>query len=199
MRCDRKTNTPSQTTTMDARTEPHSPTEPFVDTAASVSTTSSASPTIIPSTIEVVINKGKGKQADTFLSGAGIKTNLATIVERYVFDGAQQARSNACKKLVELEKLQEIAVRLDLTEKSLSTGRVQNIEAMLGYSRGRIMEEPCDECALGKRPFVRCVVVDGLFQGSCVWCHYNSMGKDCSFRPITSKYLIYLLMIITNN
>ena len=145
-----------------------------------------------------MINKGKGK-ANTFLSGAGIETNLATIVKRYLFDGAQQARSNACKKLMETERLQEVAVRLDLTEKSLGTGRVQNIEAMLGYSRGKIVEEPCEECALGKRPFAKCVIVEGFFQGSCVGCHYNSMGKNCSFRPTTSKYLIYLLIIITNN
>ena len=88
-----------------------------------------------------------------------------------MFDGAQQARSNACKMLMEMERLQEVAVRLDLTEKSLGTGRVQNIEAMLGCSRGKIGEEPCEPCALSKRPYTKCVIMKGFFQGSCVGCH----------------------------
>ena len=72
---------------MNTTIKPHSPTEPLPDTTF-VSTTS-PSPRIIPSTVEVVIHKGKGKQANTFLSRAGIETNLVSIVERYVFDGAQ--------------------------------------------------------------------------------------------------------------
>ena len=70
---------PPPTITMNSRTEPHSSIEPLPDTTASLPTTS-PSPAITPSTIEVVINKGNGKQADTFLSGVGIETNLATIV-----------------------------------------------------------------------------------------------------------------------
>ena len=32
------------------------------------------------------------------------------------------------------------------------------------------------------KPFVQCIVIEGMFQGSCVGCHYNSQGVKCELR-----------------
>ena len=49
----------------------------------------------------------------------------------------------------------------------------------MGYTRGMVHPEACIECQGDKKPFVQCIVIEGMFQGSCVGCHYNSQGVKC--------------------
>jgi len=43
----------------------------------------------------------------------------------------------------------------------------------------------------GKWVFVGCVVVDRLFQHSCVGWHYNALGKKCRFMPC-KDYVLFM-------
>ena len=72
-------------------------------------------------------------------------------------------------------------MREGVCEDMISTNRVQNIEALLGYSRGEIAEESCEQCAALLKPFAYCVIVG---QCACSGCHYNSTG---SFRATNGK------------
>ena len=42
--------------------------------------------------------------------------------------------------------------------------------------------EACTECQEDKKPFIQYVVAEGMFQGFCVGCHYNSQGVKCGLR-----------------
>lgn len=84
------------------------------------------------------------------------------------------------KKLVNMEGVRPVILRDD---RRLNTVRPVNVEAILGYSRGESEYNECANCAEGKGPFEECVTVSGMFGGSCTNCHYNSKGKQCSFRP----------------
>ena len=77
----------------------------------------------------------------------------------------------------------------------ISTNRAQNIEALLGYTRGEIVKEACEQCAASLKPFAHCVIVNGFFQKSCSGCHYNSSGKGCSFRTGSIKYKLNKLNV----
>ena len=74
-----------------------------------------------------------------------------------------------------MARLREVQLREGVLEEVITTNRPQNIEALLGYSRGDIAEESCEQCLASLKPFAYCVV-GGLFQGSCSSCHYNSTG-----------------------
>lgn len=105
------------------------------------------------------------------------------------------ARSGACRHLLSMPHLREVQLREGVLEEMITTNRPQNIEAILGYSRGNIAEEGCEQCIASLKPFAHCVVVSGLFQGSCSSCHYNSTGKGCSFRTTGMKYNKILIIL----
>ena len=114
----------------------------------------------------------------------GVETELAAVVERYVSDGLPYAKSATSRNLATLPRLRPLVLRSGLTEKAISTSRAHNVEAMLGYTRGRVLfgDQACQECINKTRPFACCVIMDGMFQGSCAGCHYNSLGLKCSLR-----------------
>lgn len=66
----------------------------------------------------------------------------------------------------------------------LLEGRAQNQEAIIAHSVGELLAPTagCDSCRRGNGPFFGCVVVPGLFYGSCAGCHFGSHGTRCSFR-----------------
>ena len=117
-----------------------------------------------------------------------VTTELAAVVERYVNDGVQ--KSAACKKLVAMPRLRQLMLRSNILESSIS---LANVEAILAYTRGALLTstKSCKECKAQTKPFASCVIVEGMFQGSCAGCHYNSLGIKCSFRA--SKYFILYL------
>ena len=148
------------------------------------STTSSLENTPCPySDIIVSLQKGKAKEIST--EDDFVITELAAVVERYVIDGATYACSAACKKLLEMPRLRQVTLKSGLQESTISTGRSQNMEAILGYTRGNILPQPCKECKT--KPFASCVVVENMFHGSCMGCHYNSLGVKCSLRVTVGK------------
>ena len=150
------------------------------------STTSSLENTPFPhSDIIVSLQKGKAKEISTEDDDDFIIIELAAVVERYVIDGATYARSAACKKLLEMPRLRQVTLRSGIQESTISTGRSQNMEAILGYTRGNILSQPCKECKT--KPFTSCVVVENMFHGSCMGCHYNSLGVKYSLRVTVGK------------
>ena len=83
-----------------------------------------------------------------------------------------------------MPRLREIRLREGVLEERISTSRPQNIEALLGYSRGEVAHQACDQCAASLKPFAHCVIVNGFFQNSCSGCHYNSTGILLLIRPV---------------
>ena len=100
------------------------------------------------------------------------------------------AKSGVAKQLLSMKRRTEIQLREGVLEESISTNRSQNIEALLGYSRGDIAEKACEQCLALIKPFSCCVIVKGFFQNACSSCHYNSLGKGCSFRVGDGMYRI---------
>ena len=45
-----------------------------------------------------------------------------------------------------MKRQREIQLREGGSEESISTNRSQNIEALLGYSRGEVAEKACEQC-----------------------------------------------------
>ena len=133
----------------------------------------------------IIVSQHKEKAKEISTDNDFVMTELAAVVERYVIDGATYARSAACKKLLEMPRLRQVTLRSGLQESTISTGRSQNMEAILGYTRGNILPQPCKECKT--KPFASCVVVENMFHGSCMGCHYNSLGVKCSLRVTVSK------------
>ena len=91
-----------------------------------------------------------------------VRTELAAVVERYVVDGAKYAGTGVCKKLLEMPRIREVVLRPGMSESGISTARSQNIEAVLGYTRGKVHIHQCQECKTQSKPFALCVVVDAI-------------------------------------
>jgi hypothetical protein len=73
--------------------------------------------------------------------------------------------------------------------RTVSTGRSSNMEALLGQMVGTEHDtDPCTHCTSSSGVFTQCVTVAGLFTGSCANCHYGSEGARCSFRKFTYHY-----------
>jgi hypothetical protein len=91
--------------------------------------------------------------------------------------------TGSIEALAALPELRPVTYR---SGRTLKTGRTANEEAFLGQSRGsqRIGPSACKHCKAKKQggPFTSCVVVAGLFGGSCCNCHYNSETGRCSLR-----------------
>ncbi|MBE3041092.1 DUF3716 domain-containing protein [Candidatus Bathyarchaeota archaeon] len=67
--------------------------------------------------------------------------------------------------------------------RQLQWDRPLNVEAILLTATGTQAAAPCGSCVAGYGPFTACVVVDGEVGGCCGNCHYNCMGRRCSFLP----------------
>jgi hypothetical protein len=80
-------------------------------------------------------------------------------------------RSSACKKLLAMPRIREVQLKEQWEEEDISLNRTQNIEAILGYSRGVVLDglNKCEECQGKGKPFAECVVVHEFFSSSC--CH----------------------------
>ena len=85
---------------------------------------------------------------------------LKIIIKFYIYVGSY-ARSGVCKQLLAMKRQREIQLREGVSEESISTNRSQNIEALLGYSRGEVAEKACEQCLALSKPFSCCVVVKG--------------------------------------
>jgi hypothetical protein len=65
---------------------------------------------------------------------------------------------------------------------TLQFKRNTNCEAALMQITGTEAPSQCEKCESGFGKFTSCVITAVYGQGSCVNCHYNSMGTGCSFR-----------------
>ncbi|OJD25799.1 hypothetical protein ACJ73_02833 [Blastomyces percursus] len=65
--------------------------------------------------------------------------------------------------------------------RTLNVDTMPNLEALLLYTRGEIMEMPCAHCGNDQGPFPHCVVLTGHANGVCAGCRYNASGSRCSF------------------
>ena len=63
-----------------------------------------------------------------------------------------------------------------------------NLEAYMGQLCGEVVEDECKHCVKEGGPWTECVVVDGLFGGSCCNCHYNNSGNRCSLRKFLALF-----------
>lgn len=54
-------------------------------------------------------------------------------------------------------------------------------EVALAYTKGSEVDEPCIRCIKGSGPFLRCIVIDGEFNGACCNCRLNYKGPSCTF------------------
>ncbi len=68
-------------------------------------------------------------------------------------------------------------------QKALNLDRPSNREAYLGQCCGVVSATSCTHCSRSLGPWTECVVVAGLFGGSCANCHFGSEGVRCSLRP----------------
>ena len=82
-----------------------------------------------------------------------------------------------------------VELREGKTAKDFTWSRIANHEAIFGYTRGMVEEMECKQCEQVGGPFAECVTVPGEYTKSCTNCHYNSNGKQCSFRAANSKYV----------
>ena len=46
----------------------------------------------------------------------------------------------------------------------------------MGYTRGMVHPEACIECQGDKKPFVQCIVIEGMFQGILCWLPLQLSG-----------------------
>ncbi|KAK0671977.1 hypothetical protein QBC41DRAFT_353879 [Cercophora samala] len=58
-----------------------------------------------------------------------------------------------------------------------------NCEAVLAQSRGELAPVPCQRCKEGFGRFFGCMVMPGMFKGSCANCRWAANDCRCSFRP----------------
>ncbi|KAG0637163.1 hypothetical protein HOY80DRAFT_1138554 [Tuber brumale] len=103
----------------------------------------------------------------------------------YIADLAEKAYekgSTAFLRLKALARVRDVVLRPEKQGKDIVWNRIANHEAILGHTRGKLQEKPCNTCLQKIGPFADCVAVTGEFLGSCTNCHYNSCGKRCSFR-----------------
>ena len=95
--------------------------------------------------------------------------------------------SAAFFRIRNMQMIRGVELREGKTAKDLSWSRIANHDAILGYTRGIVEEDVCKHCEQGGGPFAECVTVPGEFTKSCTNCHYNSNGKQCSFRAGKGK------------
>ena len=81
-----------------------------------------------------------------------------------------------------LEQMRVVRVPALRSGRQVNTVRPVNYEAWLGQSRGSVQQAVCTHCSRGNGTFTECVVVAGMFGGSCTNCHYGSEGARCSLR-----------------
>ena len=86
-----------------------------------------------------------------------------------------------------MSKVRVVELREGKTAKDVTWSRIASHEAVLGYSRGIVEEKECKQCEQGGGPLAECVTVPEEYTKSCTNCHYNSNGKQCSFRATNSK------------
>lgn len=84
------------------------------------------------------------------------------------------------RNLTAMPNVRGVGVRRD----PLIDRRSVNRKAVLGQSVETLKIEPqaCDHCRNGVEPFVDCVVIEGMFDGSCAHCHHDSERYRCNFR-----------------
>ncbi|RPA90833.1 hypothetical protein L873DRAFT_1874745, partial [Choiromyces venosus 120613-1] len=86
-----------------------------------------------------------------------------------------------------MKRVRDVELREGKSAKDLTWSRIANHEAVLGYTRGVVEEGMCKQCEQSGGPFAECVTVPGEYTKSCTNCHYNSNGKQCSFRADKGK------------
>jgi hypothetical protein len=59
--------------------------------------------------------------------------------------------------------------------------RRDNMEAALITSRGVVQLNRCAQCVIKGGTFTECVVVPGMYNGSCGNCKFNVEGGYCTF------------------
>jgi hypothetical protein len=90
----------------------------------------------------------------------------------------------AMSELVVLFPVRNLELR---ARRTLNIARTSNLEAYLGQFVGEIRDNKCIHCTRGSGPWVGCVVVETLLNGSCCNCYYNNEGPRYSlrkFRPV---------------
>ncbi|RFU33169.1 hypothetical protein B7463_g3167, partial [Scytalidium lignicola] len=85
--------------------------------------------------------------------------------------------------------------------RAFNGGRIQNDEAFIGQIQGveNVRVAVCRHCESGCGPWTACVVVPGLFGGSCCNCYYNSSGSRCSIRHSQVLAPVIPGMALANN
>ena len=69
-------------------------------------------------------------------------------------------------------------------------GSENNRIALLAFTRGTEVPDPCTACLAHRGPFNKCVVVEGFFSGSCSNCRFNSDSARCDLRGIPSPHSV---------
>lgn len=133
------------------------------NTTTTTTTATTATPTTAPASSRSPAEPYPGEEAATV-------RNRHQIVEF----------STQAQRLLQLEPIREPVRRKASFEVNLD--RMPNLESALAQIVGRVNRTPCDSCSRGSGPFGLCVSVDGMLRGSCANCHYNSLGRRCSFR-----------------
>ncbi|OBT79762.1 hypothetical protein VF21_01470 [Pseudogymnoascus sp. 05NY08] len=93
-------------------------------------------------------------------------------------------RSRALAALLALPDARHLEFRALDPNDPPNLGRMQNMEAAVGFTAGEIVVPGCSDCAAGHGQFAGCVRVEGWLHGSCTNCHFGGEGSRCSLRAV---------------
>ncbi|OBT77097.1 hypothetical protein VF21_02913 [Pseudogymnoascus sp. 05NY08] len=93
-------------------------------------------------------------------------------------------RSRALAALLALPDARYLEFRTLDPNDPPNLGRMQNIEAAVGFTAGEIVVPGCSDCAAGHGQFAGCVRVEGWLHRSCTNCHFGGEGSRCSLRAV---------------
>ena len=93
------------------------------------------------------------------------------------------------RRLALLPRVREVtlrgrAFRSEQRSHRQTIGSNSNRVALLAFTRGTEVSHPCSACRVNRGPFDKCVVVNGMFRGSCTNCRFNCDAARCDLRGI---------------
>jgi Protein of unknown function (DUF3716) len=111
--------------------------------------------------------------------------------------------SGNAKSLAGEDRVRIPELREGRSTQTMNITRTQNQDAILGQSRGEVVEQACDECVGGFGLFTECVTATAkgkaVGKGACMNCLYGSEAKRCNFHVGKYNLLLYTTVIRTNS
>lgn len=113
--------------------------------------------------------------------GSSVPDYCTPTIEGYAAEMEKDSKHTKAKNIIQDFPYERLVAWRDDQAKAINPKIPRQLESVLAYERGILVQDICTYCQEGTGPFKRCVQLTSAFM-ECASCHWSGDYKRCSFR-----------------